>query len=83
MIVDIEKYKIIKEVDINQITIDVVSIDFLNNRSLFKVVYVNNEIKAEDSIKYIEVNNEEYTEWGSDDNYIINLILQKLNLIKK
>lgn len=31
-------------------------------------------------IKYIDLTPDEYKQWGNDDNYIINLICQKLNL---
>lgn len=83
MLIDIETYKIIKEVDISQVNIDVLSIDFLNKSAMFKVFFLNNEFSNNDSIKYVNIQGSEYEGWGNDDSYIIDLILNKLGLIKK
>lgn len=83
MLINIETYKIIKEVDISQVSIDVLSIDFLNKSAMFKIFFLNNEFPNNDSIKYIEIKDAEYEGWGNDDSYIIDLILNKLGLIKK
>lgn len=83
MLIDIETYKIIKEVDINQVRIDVLSIDFENGSAMFKVFFLNNQFPNDDSTRYIEIKGSEYEDWGNDDSYIIDLILNKLGLIKK
>ena len=83
MLINIETYKIIKEVDISQINIDVLSIDFLNKSAMFKVFFLNNEFPNNDSIKYVQIEGSEYEYWGNDDNYIFDLILNKLGLVKK
>ena len=33
--------------------------------------------------KLMTITGDEYTNWGNDDNYIINLIMTKLNLTRK
>ena len=78
MLIDIENYKIIKEVDISQVRIDVLSIDFENGSAMFKVFFLNNEFPNNDSIKYVEIKGSEYEGWGNDDSYIIDLILKKI-----
>jgi hypothetical protein len=82
MIIDIETYKIVKEVEINQIIISIVNIDFENKSAMFKVFFSNSVFDANDSNKYISIEGDEYSAWGEDDEYIINLILSKLGLNK-
>lgn len=83
MLINIENYKIIKEVDINQVIINIMSLDFENKCVMFKVFFMNNQFNSDDSTKYVEIKGAEYEAWGSDDSYIIDLILQKLSLIQK
>lgn len=33
--------------------------------------------------KYMRIEGEEYQEWGNDDDYLENLVLQKLGLVRK
>lgn len=82
MIIDIKDYKIIKEVEIKQVIIDIISIDFDNKIAIFKVFFSNDIFNNDDSNKYVEIKGQEYEQWGNDDSYIFDLILQKLNLTK-
>ena len=84
MIIQIEDKELIKKTMCSSIKIDIMSIDFFGKTALFKVWFINDIFSDEDTvIRYIQIIGDEYDEWGNDDQYIINLILNKLNLIKK
>ena len=51
---------------------------------LNKTAYVNCIVKGEQNANHynIELTADEYTAWGNDDNYIVDLLLSKLGLEK-
>lgn len=62
-------------------TIDSVSIrviDYQLNSSVTVQVYINDISNNVIDIQTIKIEGEEYDNWGSDDSYLENLVLQKL-----
>lgn len=62
-------------------TIDSVSIrviDYQLNSSVTVQVYINDILNNVIDIQTIKIEGEEYDNWGSDDSYLENLVLQKL-----
>lgn len=59
----------------------------VNSINLFDSVTVSAFLKDVDNnlidIKYFTLQGQEYNNWGSDDDYIVNFILTKLDLVKK
>lgn len=67
---------------INKISIDVLSIKLFESIT-FVVNYYNTDgviIYDPSLIRTVEISNDEYRQWGEDDNYIVNLIKQKINM---
>lgn len=67
---------------INKISIDVLSIKLFESIT-FVVNYYNTDgviIYDPSLIRTVEISNDEYKQWGEDDNYIVNLIKQKINM---
>ena len=49
----------------------------LNQNATFIVILYTNDNDSD--VKSIEMNEAEYNSWGSDDNYVINFIKQKIS----
>lgn len=82
MNVNIEDYVLKKESIVNNIDISIVGIDFYNKWARFRVI-LNSDFDIDFSTRYIDICGDEYEAWGNNDEYIIDLILNKLNLVKK
>ena len=55
----------------------------VNRIILFKSISLSVSLLENESLvenKYIEVSGEDYTNWGNDDQYIVNFVLTKLGL---
>lgn len=65
---------------VTNVTVSVISLD-LGNSVTLGVTYLDNNNRAVDR-KHVTIEGEEYDVWGLDDQYIINLALQKLGLAK-
>ena len=70
----------IKPVNYSLDTLEIMNIGVQLNKS----AYVNCSVKGEKITNHhnIELTAEEYSAWGNDDNYIVDLILSKLGLEK-
>jgi len=78
--VNINDYDIIKSDTINNIKISTARIE------LFKYITVRVGLYKDNTLidnRMIEISGTDYANWGTDDNYIINLVLTNLNLTKK
>lgn len=84
MIINIQDKLLTKSVNISEIDVSITYINFFEKRALFKVEFLNNIFINDDiNYNYIEIKDDEYLAWGDNDEYIINLILNKLGLDKK
>lgn len=54
---------------------------FMNQSASFQVLICKNTGEAVES-HLVEISGDEFNNWGSDDNYIVELILSKLGLEK-
>lgn len=71
-----------KTTTINKISVDVVSLKLFESVT-FVVNYFNTDgaiVYDPTLIRTVEISNEEYRQWGEDDNYMIDLIKQKINM---
>ena len=78
--VNINDYTLVQKSIINNIQINILKIELFKSMTLSVNLLSNN--KLIDS-KLMTITGDEYTNWGNDDNYIINLIMTKLNLTRK
>ena len=78
--VNIEDYNFVQTSIVNNIKIKIMNIDLF--KSITICVTLLNNTKNVDN-KIMTLTGEEYTKWGNDDNYIVNLVLTKLGLSKK
>jgi hypothetical protein len=78
--VNINDYTLVQTSIINNIQINILKIELFKSMTLSVNLLSNN--KLIDS-KLMTITGDEYTNWGNDDNYIINLIMTKLNLTRK
>ena len=78
--VNINDYTFVKTSIINNIQINILKVELFKGITLSINLLSNN--KLIDS-KIMTITGDEYNNWGNDDNYIINLVLDKLNLTKK
>ena len=65
---------------VTNVTVSVISLD-LGKSVTMGVTYLDNNNRAVDR-KHVIIEGEEYDVWGLDDNYIVNLALQKLGLAR-
>ena len=76
----VENKDIVKTYTVSKIEISVVNI------TLFESVTISVFLKDIDNnlidVTYFTLKNEEYDNWGSDDDYILDLILSKLGLVQ-
>ena len=78
--VNVNDYTLVQTSIINNIQINILKIDLFKGISLTVNLLSNNKII---DTKIMNITGDEYTNWGNDDNYIINLVLSKLNLTRK
>jgi len=76
-IIDIIPKDITTTNTITKIKIEVESIE-LNTKAKFRVFLFSDDNLVK--IEYVELTNNDYENWGNDDNYIINYILTQLGL---
>jgi|UniRef100_A0A6C0J6Q8 hypothetical protein len=65
---------------VTNVTVSVISLD-LGKSVTMGVTYLDNNNRAVDR-KHVIIEGEEYDVWGLDDQYIVNLALQKLGLAR-
>lgn len=81
MNVSIQNYSIKQEpVIANRIMIRVAEIVF-GTSAKFLVDFYNNEMLVKTDVS-VDINEQEYKQWGTEDKYIINLICSKLGISK-
>ena len=78
--VNINDYTFVQTSIINNIQINILKVELFKGITLAINLLSNNKIIDN---KIMTITGDEYTKWGNDDNYIINLVLSKLNLTKK
>lgn len=79
MDIQIQQKTIVTEKNINSIGIKVT--DYILNEKAKITVFLNEGGVIVD-VQEVIIEGEEFSNWGSDDNYIINLILDKFGLDK-
>lgn len=84
--VDVVTIPYIIESKAGTLTTDIAKIDISMRVGLFqkakaKVQLINSNGKPID-VKTVEIEPEQYESWGEGDEYIVNIILEKLNLTK-
>ena len=78
--VSINDYTFVQTSIINSIKINILKVE------LFKGITISVNLLSNDKLidtKIMTITGDEYSNWGNDDNYIINLVLGKLNLTRK
>jgi len=78
--VNINDYNFVKTSVINNIQINILKIELFKGMTISVNLFSNSKIV---DTQIMNITGTEYTNWGNDDNYIINLVLTKLNLTKK
>ncbi len=78
--VNVNDYTFVQTSVINNIQINILKIELFIGMTISVNLLSNNKII--DS-KIMNISGDEYTNWSNDDNYIVNLVLTKLNLIRK
>ena len=78
--VNINDYTFVQTSIINNIQINILKVELFKGITLAINLLSNNKIIDN---KIMTITGDEYTKWGNDDNYIINLVLNKLNLTRK
>lgn len=77
--VNVEDYNFVKTSVINNINIKIIQVELFKSITLSVTLLSNNQ-NIDNQI--IKISGDDYTNWGNDDNYIINLVLTKLGLTK-
>jgi hypothetical protein len=65
---------------INNINIRIISIELFTKLNVCVSLFENSQLV--DNVNY-QITGEEYSNWGNDDQYIVDLVLTKLGMIKK
>jgi len=78
--INIEDYNLVKTSIINNIKIKIMKIELYKSITL-SVSLLTNNINIDNKI--ITISGTDYNNWGNDDNYIINFVLNNLGLTKK
>ena len=78
--VNINDYELVRTNTINNIKIHVNQIVLFNSISICVRLFHDNTLIEN---KMLEISGTDYTNWGNDDNYIVNIVLTKLGLSKK
>lgn len=69
----------------NAIIVDKMKINLLNHiltqEVLLEICLESTVPNLSPIIRYLLVTGEEYSQWGADDNYLIQLVAQKLNIL--
>ena len=81
MNIQIDDHELVQKTVVNTINITIVSLNF-NESATFRVKYNVNSLTNSVPI-YIKVEGEDYLGWNNNDDYIVDFILQKLNLTRK
>ena len=81
MNIEIEDHELIHKNIINNINIAITNLNF-NKSATFRIKFISGtNIKGESLL--ITIEGDEYLGWNNNDDYIIDLILNKLNLKRK
>ena len=78
--VNVNDYNFVQTSVINNIQINILKIELFKSMTLS--VNLFNNAKIIDT-QIMTITGDEYSNWGNDDNYIINLVMTKLNLTIK
>lgn len=77
----IQPHEIQKITNISSFSVEVNKVDLFTSASLIVKLYDNSQNLYD--IKFVTMSDNDYLNWGGDDNYVINFVSQKLgfNLI--
>jgi hypothetical protein len=78
--VNVNDYTFVKTSIVNNIQINILKIELFKSMTLSVNLLSNNKIV---DTQLMSISGDDYSNWGNDDNYIINLVISKLNLTKK
>jgi hypothetical protein len=78
--VDVVDYPYLRQNNINNIKLRINSFELFKKITIFVSLYENSDLIDN---KLINISDEEYANWGTDDKYIIDLVLSKLGLTEK
>ena len=76
--ISVKPYSIVKTYNIDYIIINVTNIQ-LNQSADIQVVFCDNTKFMVDSVSFV-LSGEDYQNWGTTDNYIINYVCSKYNI---
>ena len=78
--VKVNDYNFVKTSVINNIQINILKLELFKSMTLSVNLYSNTQLI---DTQIITLSGTDYSNWSNDDNYIINLVMNKLNLTKK
>jgi hypothetical protein len=77
--VNVQDSSYVKTNTINNIIIRIMNVDLFNSITVCASLFENTTLVDN---KVFKIEGEEYSNWGNDDNYIVDLILTKLGMSK-
>ena len=80
MSIEVKSYELVETKTVNKITVEVMKVK-LNTSCL--VSYQLFDVDKLVKVGMIDITGDEYSAWGADDTYLVNLTLQKLGLTQK
>jgi len=77
--VNVQDSSYVKTNTINNIIIRIMNVDLFNSITICASLFENKSLVDN---KVYKIEGEEYSNWGNDDTYIVNLILTKLGMTR-
>jgi hypothetical protein len=75
--INVQDSSYVKTNTINKVMIRIMNVDLFNSISVCASLFENKTLVDN---KVFKIEGEEYSNWGTDDTYIVNLILSKLGM---
>jgi hypothetical protein len=75
--VNVQDSSYVKTNTINKVLIRIMNVDLFNSITVCASLFENTTLVDN---KVFKIEGEEYSNWGTDDTYIVNLILSKLGM---
>ncbi len=75
--VNVQDSSYVKTNTINKVLIRIMNVDLFNSMTVCASLFENTSLVDN---KVFKIEGEEYSNWGTDDTYIVNLILSKLGM---
>ncbi len=77
--VNVQDSSYVKTNTINKVMIRIMNVDLFNSMTVCASLFQNTTLVDN---KVFKIEGSEYSSWGTDDNYIVDLILSKLGMTK-